>query len=64
MSRRKYRCLHDRKDGIREKREDIEAVFGLKIGARGTTVRDFCADAGIEFSEFKVTLQEKVDTIE
>ena len=64
MSRRKYRCLHDRKDGIREKREDIEAVFGLKIGARGTTVRDFCADNGVEFSEFEVTLQEKVDTIE
>ena len=46
------------------KREDIEAVFGLKIGARGTTVRDFCTDNGVEFSEFKTTLQEKVDSIE
>ncbi len=45
------------------KREDIEAVFGIEIGARGTTIRDFCADKGIEFSEFKTALQEKVDSI-
>jgi hypothetical protein len=45
------------------KREDIEAVFGMEIGARGTTMRDFCADKGIEFSGFKTALQEKVDSI-
>jgi len=30
----------------------------------GQNNRDFCADNGVEFSQFKVTLQEKVDSIE
>jgi hypothetical protein len=45
-------------------KEAIEEVFGMKIGARGTTMRDYCADKGVEFSEYKVLLQEKVDALE
>ena len=42
--------------------EEIEAVLGMEMGARGTAVRDFMAEQGLEFSTFKTALQELVDS--
>jgi hypothetical protein len=44
-------------------KDDIEAVFGMKMGARGTTMRDYCSANGVEFSAYKTLLQEKVDAL-
>jgi len=41
--------------------EQIEAVLGMPAGSRGTSMRDYFADAGVEFSLFKTGLQELVD---
>jgi len=45
-------------------KEDIEAVLGIKMGARALTVRDFCKEKEIEFSSVKTELQSKVDALE
>ena len=42
-------------------KEDLEAVLEMPIGPRGTAVRDFFLDKGLEFSSYKTSLQELVD---
>ncbi len=38
-----------------------EALGGLRMGTRAMTVRDYCSEQGIEFSEVKTKLQEMLD---
>ncbi len=40
-----------------------QGLGGLEPGARGTAVRDYCTEAGIEFSTVKTALQEMVDNL-
>jgi hypothetical protein len=42
-------------------KEAIEAALGMPIGKPGVSVRDFCAENGIEFSTAKTALQELAD---
>jgi len=42
-------------------REELEAVLEMPIGPRGTAVRDFFLEKGLEFSTYKTRLQELVD---
>jgi hypothetical protein len=42
-------------------REEIEEALGLPMGPRGSALRDFLAEAGVEFSEVRTALQERVD---
>jgi hypothetical protein len=42
-------------------REEIEEALGLPMGPRGSALRDFLAEAGVEFSTVKTALQERVD---
>ncbi len=38
----------------------IEKIMGMEIGATSVAVRDFCAEKGLEFSEYKTALQAAV----
>ena len=42
--------------------EEIEAVLGTEMGARGTTVRDFLIEKELEFSVYKEELQAILDS--
>jgi hypothetical protein len=44
-------------------KEQIEAILAMPIGARGTAVRDYFIDKGLEFSTYKTQLQELVDSV-
>ena len=41
---------------------EIEEILGLPMGPRGSALRDYLQEAGLEFSTFKTALQERVDT--
>lgn len=38
-------------------RSTIETIMGMKIDAASVTVRDFCIDKGLEFSDYRAALQ-------
>jgi hypothetical protein len=42
---------------------EIEEVLGLPVGPRGTSLRDYLVEAGVEFSTVKTDLQERVDAL-
>lgn len=42
---------------------EIEEVLGLPMGPRGTSLRDYMLEAGMEFSTVKTALQERVDAL-
>jgi len=44
--------------------QQIEEVIGVKIGARGTAMRDFFTEQGTEFSAYKERLQALVDGVQ
>jgi len=43
-------------------KEEIESVLGIPMGRSGDSIRDYVAEKELEFSEFKLKLQELVDT--
>jgi hypothetical protein len=44
--------------------EEIKAVLGMDLPlGKGMTVRDFCIEKGLEFTEIKTGLQEKIDSM-
>ena len=43
-------------------REEIEEILGMPMGRTGETVRDYVADKGLEFSEYKVKLEALINT--
>ncbi len=45
------------------KKEQIESVLGMPIGAPGVPVRDFLTQKGLEFTTYKTKLQELVDKL-
>lgn len=45
-------------------KEEIEAILGIEMGPRSSTVRDYLVDHELEFSTYKVKLQELLDTKE
>lgn len=42
---------------------EIEAILGEEIPSTGLTIRDYCVQKEVEFSEVKTALQKKVDVI-
>jgi hypothetical protein len=44
--------------------EEIEEILGLPAGSRGTSLRDYLAEAGVEFSAVKTALQERIDALQ
>ena len=45
------------------KREDIEAVLGMKAGSSGAVIRDYAQQNELQFSTLKLKLQELVDRV-
>ena len=43
-------------------KEEIENILGIPMGRSGDSIRDYVAEKDLEFSEFKLKLQELVDT--
>ena len=43
-------------------RDEIEEILGMEMGARSSSVRDFLVEKELEFSEYKVKLQELTDS--
>lgn len=43
--------------------EEIEEILGAPMGSRGKTVRDFAADQGVEFSDYKTALTELLENM-
>jgi hypothetical protein len=44
-------------------KQEIETVLQVPIGRDGDKVRDYLSDKGIEFSEYKTLLQNKLDSL-
>lgn len=45
------------------KKEDIESIIGAKIPQTSLTVREYCTNSNLPFSQIKAKLQEKLDSI-
>lgn len=43
-------------------KEEIEGILGMEMGPRTSTIRDFLTGKELEFSEYKVQLQELLDS--
>jgi hypothetical protein len=42
--------------------DEIESILGMEMGPRALTVRDYLSEKGLEFSEYKIELQELLDS--